>query len=50
MRHAIVATERELVIEQRQLADQFTRPLADRISTYLQCIFGAGARAAGCSR
>jgi hypothetical protein len=32
--------------EQRTLAGQFTRPLADRISGYLQCIFrrrGAGA-------
>lgn len=31
--------------EQRSLAAQFTQPLADKISGYLQCIFGAGARA-----
>lgn len=31
--------------EQRTLASQFTQPLADRISGYLQCIFGAGASA-----
>jgi DNA repair exonuclease SbcCD ATPase subunit len=31
--------------EQRSLARQFTQPFADRISGYLQCIFGAGALA-----
>ncbi|MES2707952.1 MAG: AAA family ATPase [Verrucomicrobiota bacterium] len=31
--------------EQRALADQFTRPLADRISGYLECLFGPGGRA-----
>jgi len=31
--------------EQHSLAQQFTQPLADKISGYLQCIFGAGARA-----
>ncbi|MBL9172604.1 MAG: AAA family ATPase [Verrucomicrobiales bacterium] len=31
--------------EQKALADQLTRPLAERIAGYLQCIFGAGARA-----
>jgi DNA repair exonuclease SbcCD ATPase subunit len=31
--------------EQRRLAERFTQPLADKISGYLQCIFGAGARA-----
>ena len=31
--------------EQRSLAEQFTRPLVEKISTYLQCIFGPGARA-----
>ncbi len=31
--------------EQRHLSAQFTQPLADKISGYLQCIFGAGARA-----
>jgi DNA repair exonuclease SbcCD ATPase subunit len=31
--------------EQRALADRFTRPLADKISGYLECLFGAGTRA-----
>ena len=31
--------------EQRSLAEQFTKPFAERISAYLQCLFGAGARA-----
>lgn len=31
--------------EQRALAEQFTRPLAARISRYLECLFGPGARA-----
>ncbi len=31
--------------EQRALAEQFTRPFAERISGYLQCLFGVGARA-----
>lgn len=31
--------------EQRTLAEQFTKPFAERISAYLQCLFGAGARA-----
>jgi DNA repair exonuclease SbcCD ATPase subunit len=31
--------------EQRSLAEQFTQPLADKISGYLQCIFGVGASA-----
>jgi energy-coupling factor transporter ATP-binding protein EcfA2 len=31
--------------EQRALADRFTRPLAERISGYLECLFGPGARA-----
>jgi DNA repair exonuclease SbcCD ATPase subunit len=31
--------------EQRALADRFSRPLADRITGYLQCLFGPGARA-----
>jgi DNA repair exonuclease SbcCD ATPase subunit len=29
--------------EQRDLAERFTRPLAEKISAYLKCIFGAGA-------
>ena len=31
--------------EQQTLSEQFTQPLADKISGYLQCLFGAGARA-----
>jgi len=31
--------------EQRTLADQFTKPFAERISNYLQCLFRSGARA-----
>lgn len=31
--------------EQKALAEQFTGPLAAKISTYLECLFGAGARA-----
>lgn len=31
--------------EQKALAEQFTRPLAMKISGYLECLFGAGARA-----
>ena len=31
--------------EQTTLSEQFTRPLAEKISGYLQCLFGAGARA-----
>jgi DNA repair exonuclease SbcCD ATPase subunit len=29
--------------EQKNLSEQFTQPLADKISGYLQCVFGAGA-------
>jgi hypothetical protein len=32
--------------EQKALAEQFTRPLAAKISSYLECLFGPGARAA----
>ncbi len=32
--------------EQQSLADQFTAPLAAKISGYLECLFGPGARAA----
>lgn len=31
--------------EQRALAEQFTRPLAEKISAYLQCVLGPGAQA-----
>lgn len=31
--------------EQRSLAERFTRPLAERITGYLRCVFGPGARA-----
>ncbi len=30
--------------EQQALADQFTRPLVEKVSGYIQCLFGAGAR------
>jgi DNA repair exonuclease SbcCD ATPase subunit len=30
--------------EQRSLADQFSRPLADKIDAYLQCVFGPQAK------
>ncbi len=30
--------------EQKNLSEQFTQPLADKISGYLQCVFGVGAR------
>jgi DNA repair exonuclease SbcCD ATPase subunit len=31
--------------QQRVLAEHFTQPLADKVSAYLQCLFGTGARA-----
>ncbi len=31
--------------EQRALSERFTKPFAERISTYLQCLFGPGAHA-----
>lgn len=31
--------------EQQALADRFSKPLADKISSYIQCMFGAEARA-----
>lgn len=40
---AIALLDRMFQEEQHSLAEQFTRPLADKISGYLQCIFGAGA-------
>ena len=42
---AIALLDQMFQEEQHSLAEQFTRPLADKISGYLQCIFGAGARA-----
>jgi hypothetical protein len=42
---AVALLNRLFLDEQRTLAEQFTQPLADRISGYLQCIFSAGARA-----
>lgn len=36
---------RTFTAEQSALADRFTRPLADRISGYLECLFGPGTRA-----
>ena len=42
---AIALLDQMFQEEQHSLAEQFTQPLADKISGYLQCIFGAGARA-----
>lgn len=42
---AIVLLDQMFKEEQRNLAERFTQPLADKISGYLQCIFGAGVRA-----
>ncbi len=42
---AIQLLHRLFLEEQRNLADQFTRPLAEAISRYLQCLFGPDARA-----
>lgn len=33
------------IAEQKSLAEKFTRPLAAKISSYLECLFGPGARA-----
>ena len=42
---AVVLLDKLFEEEQRTLSEQFTHPLADKISGYLQCIFGVGARA-----
>ncbi len=42
---AIVLVDDLFVAEQRALADRFSQPLADKISAYLRCLFGADARA-----
>lgn len=42
---AIVLVDDLFKEEQQALADQFSRPLAERIEAYLQCLFGADARA-----
>jgi DNA repair exonuclease SbcCD ATPase subunit len=42
---AIRLLHRLFLEEQQALADQLTGPLANRISSYLECLFGAGARA-----
>ncbi len=42
---AIALLDQMFQDEQHRLAEQFTQPLADKISGYLQCIFGTGARA-----
>jgi len=45
-RAATVRRRSEALKQERQkLADAFSRPLAERISGYLQCLFGPGARA-----
>ena len=43
---AIQLIHQRFLEEQSALADQFTLPLADKISSYLRCIFGAEAKAA----
>ena len=42
---AVALLDQLFMDEQHTLAEQFTRPLADRVSGYLQCIFGVGAQA-----
>ncbi len=42
---AVQLVHDEFEAAQRELADRYTRPLAERISGYLECVFGAGARA-----
>ena len=41
---AIQLLDQLFLDEQRALADQFTRPLTEKISSYVQCLFGADAR------
>lgn len=40
---AVMLLDEMFRAEQRDLASRFTQPLADKISGYLQCIFGPGA-------
>jgi uncharacterized protein YhaN len=42
---AIQLLHRLFLEEQRALAEQFTQPLAEKISGYLRCLFGPGAQA-----
>lgn len=42
---AIALLNRLFTEEQRALSQHFTQPFADRISAYLQCLFGPGTRA-----
>jgi DNA repair exonuclease SbcCD ATPase subunit len=42
---AIQLLSEEFVAERQKLADQFTQPLAEKATGYLQCLFGFGARA-----
>ncbi len=42
---AIQLLHQTFAAEQQAMADRFTAPLADRISGYLECIYGPGARA-----
>jgi DNA repair exonuclease SbcCD ATPase subunit len=42
---AIARLHTLFIEEQRALAEQVTRPLAEKVSGYLQCLFGAGANA-----
>ncbi|MBP7949386.1 MAG: AAA family ATPase [Verrucomicrobiales bacterium] len=43
---AVRLLDRLFTEEQQTLAEEFTRPFAERISGYLRCLFGPGARAA----
>jgi len=43
--HALKLLHELFQAEQQALADQFTAPLAAKISGYLECLFGPGARA-----
>lgn len=42
---AVKMLNRLFLDEQRTLSDQFTGPLAEKISAYIQCVLGAGANA-----
>jgi hypothetical protein len=42
---AIQLLSEEFVAERQKLADQFTQPLAEKATGYLQCLFGFGAHA-----
>ena len=43
--NAVAKLDKLFQDEQRSLAEQFTQPLAEKITGYLQCLFGPGAQA-----